>query len=143
MLFEDNLFSTVCNGTVPAKDNRSFYYPNSLIMKGRPSNTSDDYVLVFNKMKKTEVFKLNTRLINNTCVSKAYGSRCVIPLFVDQIDSTLFAQIEGVVDFNLKSKGGKSSWLLLLNIEGRPKYCFTFEGEGISEGVRHQILLLY
>ena len=137
---EGNLYSTACSGTNTVRDDRRFYYPNSLIMKARPSDTSDDFVLVFNKMKKTEVFKLDADLSNQSCAS----IDCFVPQFVDKINDTLFARIDGVVDFNLKgSEGGKSGWLLLLNIEGRPKICFTFEGEDISEEVRHKVLLLF
>ena len=103
-------------------------------MKGRPSNTSDDYVLVFDKTDKTRVFTLNTDLRKHACVD------CGVPKFVHQMDDKLFAKIESVVDFNFGRDDGKSGYLLLLNIEGRPKTCFTLENEEISAEVRHKIL---
>ena len=132
--------STECKGKVNPRDNTIPYYPNSVIMKGRPSNVSDDYVLVFDKLDKTKTFKLDISLLTQKCVPNG----CFVPKFVDQINDKLFAQIEGVVDFNFKgSEGLKSGHLLLLNIEGRPMYCFTIEDEDISKEVRHKILLFY
>ena len=113
-------------------------------MKARPSDISEKYWLVFNKMKKTEAFKLDKYLTSYSCPSVDCIESEIFPKFVDQMNDRLFAQIEGAVDFNFRAKeGGKSGHLLLLNIEDKPKYCFAFEGEDISEGVRHQILHFY
>ena len=128
------MLSTVCKGGTPARDDRSFFWENSLIMKGRPSVQTDDYVLVFNKMNKREVFKLDIDLKNHSCVSPD----CYVPKFVDQMDGTLFAKIKGVVDFNFGNDGGKLGHLLLFNISGRPMMCFTFRDEDISREVRHK-----
>ena len=56
------------------------------------------------------------------------------------MNASLFARIIGVADYSKKGKGG---FLLLLDIDGRPMTCFTFEGENLSEEVRHKILLFY
>ena len=128
-----------------------FYYKNSVIMKGRPQDVFDDYLLVLNKLNKTQAFKLGFtnvgyamklryELGNHSCDSNG----CNLPQFVHQMNATLFAKIDGVVDFNFKSEsGGKSGYFLLLNIEGKPMGCFTFEDEDISEEVRHKVLLFY
>ena len=127
-----------------AKDDKSFYYSNSLIMKARPSDASEDYWLVFNKMKKTEVFKLDKQLYRYTCPSVNCIESEILPKFVDQMNDRLFAQIDGVVDFDFRERnGGKSGWLLLFNINGRPMTCFTWEGEDISKEVRHEVLLFF
>ena len=52
------------------------------------------------------------------------------PSFVKEMDSSLFKQIEGVVDNN------RNQYLLLFNISGRPKICLTNEVGPLSEEVR-------
>ena len=140
-------FSTECKGrsSVPLTiNNREIpYYQKTLILKARPTNTADNYVLVFNKLNKTQVFKVHPSWTGfwhpyNTLDYQSCGANdCNKPEFVEQMEDNLFGQIEGVVDFNFGKENGKSGHFLLLNIEGRPKYCFTFEGEGISQMVRH------
>ena len=119
-------------------------------MKARPNSPLDDYVLVINKLNRSQVSKVfmptytwdeqhsYSELANHSC-----GDDCNVPQFVYQMNGSLFAQIDGVADFNFMSEsGGKSGYLMLLNIEGRPKFCFTFEGDDITRQVRHKVLLL-
>ena len=116
-------------------------------MKARLYNSND--WLVFNKLDKTQVFKLVlTDVSTKTGLQYLIGNHscdngCKIPQFVRQMNATLFAKIEGIVDFDFKTKGVKSGYFLLFNIEGKPKACFTFEGEDISAEVRHKVLLFY
>ena len=127
-------------------------------MKARLYNSYD--WLVFNKLNKTQVIILGFtsystpkqplkllstgRELRHIIRYQSCDNGCKIPQFVHQMNATLFAQIEGIVDFNFKgSKGGKSGYFLLFNIDGRPMGCFTFEGEDISPEVRHKVLLFY
>ena len=52
-----------------------------------------------------------------------------VPQFVDQIDSKLMAQIDGITD--LIGFGG--GFIILFNIEGVPKFCTT--GYSLSQNV--------
>ena len=132
-------FREVCSGSQSLTGDDHLYYEESLILKARPSNKKDDWVLVFNKRNKTRFMRTYYRLMI-TCVS----DDCFVPHFVTQMNDTLFAQIDGVVDFNFTgSKGGKSGWFVLFNIDDRPMGCFTFEGEDLSPEVRHKVLLFY
>ena len=115
------------------------YYPNSLVLNVWSKDHYNNYWLVFNKLDKRQVFKLKQvykglGTINALSHLSCDSNDCNIPEFVHQMDDKLFAQIEGVVDFN---KEDKSGYFLLLNISGRPMTCYTFQGEGISEMVRH------
>ena len=58
-----------------------------------------------------------------------------LPVFVTQLSQSLFERIDGIVYYSYKT--GANGWLLLFNINGRPKYCFTSkeEEEELSEEV--------
>ena len=141
--------STVCEGenrrSVTIENDKIPYYSNSLILKARPHTQSDNYLLVSNKLDKNQTFKLEMLVQGAFNDYNALGSQscdtndCNKPEFVVQMEDKLFAKIEGVVDFNFKGRGdGKSGYFLLLNINGRPMGCFTFEGEGISQMVGYK-----
>ena len=53
------------------------------------------------------------------------------------MSASIFAKIDGVVDYKSETNGTKSGHFLLFNIDGRPKICFTSEDEDISEEVTH------
>ena len=145
---QNNRYRTVCKGVIRSSidisEDTVVYYQNSLVLKSRPSNYADNNkMVVFNKLDKNKAFIVFT--YGNSLLSKSCETvNCFAPRFVDQMNDKLFAQIDSVVDFNFGGiKGGKSGYLLLLNINGRPMMCFTFEGEDISEEVRHRELLFF
>ena len=61
------------------------------------------------------------------------------PPFVTQMDQKVFKTIGGVVYYIFSDSSG---WLILFNIEGRPKYCCTAQGKPLSEDVRHEKQLI-
>ena len=136
-------FNTSCNfetDKTPIRHQESTktkYYDNSLIMRAHPSSTlmNEQYPVVINKLNKSQFFNIQTHY-GYKCANSG-DELCFIPQFVQQMDDSMFARIDGVVDFNLRADGGKSGWFLILNINGAPKGCFTFEKEDISEEVRH------
>ena len=111
-------------------------------MKPQPSLTRANalIVMVFNKLNKSDYFSydfLTQR--KKLCLTPISG--CVVPKFVEQMEN--IAQIDGIVDFNFEEKGGKSGHFIIVNINGRPKMCFTFENESISEEVLHKNTLIF
>ena len=66
------------------------------------------------------------------------------PPISTQMDQKLFETIGGVVYYLFSDSKGRtfSGWLILFNIEGRPKYCFTAEGKDLSNDVRHKRQLI-
>ena len=91
-------------------------------------------MLVFNKDNEKDYW--NYRPID-VSLSKCERMEdiCQKPKFVDQMDGNLFKKIDGVVDYNFG--GGVSGHLLLFNIDGTPKYCFTGEDKDLSDEVSH------
>ena len=65
------------------------------------------------------------------------GYQCSKPYFVDQMNASLFQKIDGVLDLILDGKA--IGWLVLFNINGRPKYCATAYNQMISDEVRHSL----
>ena len=84
-----NSFITSCASSVPIRDAKIQYFPNSLIMRARPSVHSTN-VLVFNKMKKDESFSYVP--IGAHVKSCPSLTACDIPRFVQQINDSMFAQ---------------------------------------------------
>ena len=75
-------------------------------------------------------FNRDTKVCNSIPLSI---DQCIdTPIFVPQMNDSLFTHIEGVVDINTTDRRG---YLILFQINGRPKYCFTSEGKNISEEV--------
>ena len=60
------------------------------------------------------------------------SDRCAVPLFVEEMDDSLFSKIEGVLDLKIE---GTEGYLIHFKIDGRPKYCFTLEEKPLSEEV--------
>ena len=93
--------------------------------------------LIFYKdsTNKSEYFEFNPfeEWLQSDC-SQSQKEMCRVPLFVQQMDDSLFRAIDSVVDFSLK-RGSVSGHLILFNIEGKPKYCTTIEGQSLSDEV--------
>ena len=80
--------------------------------------------LFFNRTSKSLLFYFNGAWFD----CKTQVTLCSpIPVFIEQMDVTLFSQLEGVIDFISKER--KDSYLLLFRINGRPKFCTTLSEE--------------
>ena len=54
-----------------------------------------------------------------------------LQVFFKSMDESLLNQIEGIVEYYFPHNG-ISGWVLLFNINGRPKYCFQTESTVIE-----------
>ena len=83
------------------------------------------HALFFNRDDKNECFRYD---VNN--YTKCTG----VPLFVNNMNQSIFSQIEGVVEFNTTARP-QWGYLILFQINGRLKYCTTFDGQYFPEEV--------
>ena len=108
-----------------------------VIVKRLPSVTDDEKVLMVLMVNK---WNQSDRVAVSGCYNsmdwcKDRSPYCTDqPEFISQMNESLFKTIEGVVDYSFGTQS-ESGHLLLLNINGRPKMCFTPENEDISEEV--------
>ena len=95
------------------------------------------YPLVINKYNKSDYFVYNSTTMNvKFCANESTpDSPCYIPEFIHQMKAKLLWRIDGVVRSTDNPLFGH---LLLLNIDGTPKICFTPKTGNISEEVRHK-----
>ena len=95
-----------------------------------------EYLAVINKNNKKLQFFYDTLLWQkkNQCYQGG-TNYCIVPTFVSEIDVYLFRKVSAIVDYRFGSKE-QSGWILLFNIDGKPKYCFTREGEDLSNEVQ-------
>ena len=141
-----------CNHTEVHSHQLTDYANNSLIFKLWPFllrlQTVGDYLVVFNKKKELQFFydayknkvfkKCILTQIHNTTEKEWYATEiCSGPSFVAQMQPLIFEKIDAIVDYSFGyTDPYLSGWLVLFNIDGRPKYCFTREDENISSSVR-------
>ena len=114
-------------------------YRNSIFIYDRNEDP-----LVFNKYNKTDAFRYQTWLTNPlhhiTYCRYKDPTYCQFPPFAQQMDASLFEKIDGVIKTIESSDDKNFGYLLLLNIDGRPKICFTSLSGDISEQVRHKYI---
>ena len=116
-------------------------YPGYVIFKAFPDKSDIKFSQLFfcNKFIQTEC-QIFTPVIDFKSKIKPIATNP--PKFVTEMNSSLFERIGGVIDYNFGKINGvfKSGWVLLFNIDGRPKYCVT-ESE-LSDEVRHERQLI-
>ena len=111
------------------KKNFPIYKDGYVIFKPDPTDHNRHHMVFCNKKHKEqcEFYQVGYDV-------KSDGSYS-LPVFVTQLNQSLFERIDGIVYYSYKT--GANGWLLLFNINGRPKYCFTSkkEEEELSEEV--------
>ena len=111
-------------------------YTGYVIMKFFPHNTHERglYMLFCNKFELRECHPFYP-YIKGMSRSKMMLEQREWPPISSQMDQKVFETIGGVVYYIFSDSSG---WLILFNIGGRPKYCFTAEGKDLSNDVRHE-----
>ena len=113
------------------KDQKDQDYPKNytgyVVMKVFASNTERDglYLLVCNKFNSSQCHPFYPNIEGVQWLRRPL-KKSEWPPIATQMDQKVFETIGGVVYyiFNPLSSG----WMVLFNIEGRTKYCFTAEG---------------
>ena len=111
-----------------------------VIMKGFPRDTSTPggkYMIFCNKFNPSECQSFNPHISGTKTTENLSPNKW--PQFYKQMDQKIFETIGGVVYYIF---GDSNGWLILFNIEGQTKYCFTAEGEPFSKDVRHKKQLI-
>ena len=110
-------------------------YPGYVIIKAVPSDTSvgGKYRIFCNRFNKSECESFNPNIGRTEITEDLPPNKW--PQFYKEMDQKIFESIGGVVYYIFSDLSG---WLILFNIEGRPKYCFTAEGKPLSQNVRHE-----
>ena len=67
----------------------------------------------------------------------AEPSELRVPIWVRHMKAFIFQRIGGVIYYNYGEYPSTSGWIILFNIEGRPKYCAT-DQNSLSDEVRHE-----
>ena len=62
-----------------------------------------------------------------------FSETCDHVMFVDDMNDTLFRQIDTIVDYNLNTE--TSGHMIWFSIDGRNYYCFQPEGRQLSDEV--------
>ena len=126
-----------CDGCRMSNDQRLRQnYPGYVIMKAFPEETDSDalQILFCNKNNQRECWVFIPKIESNFRLQRKEEW----PQFVHRMNPSIFKTIGGVVDYKYDSK---NVYLLLFNIEGRPKYCITPWNE-LSNGVRYERQLI-
>ena len=110
-------------------------YTDYVIMKADPLRTNEfgRQMIFCDKYNQTncEVFFLKIEL------DLAEPDDLRVPMWVRHMNASIFKQIGGVIYYNFKSSSSTSGWIILFNIDGRPKYCAT-DQNNLSDEVRHE-----
>ena len=128
----NNSFTTICRDFEGKlrKDSKTVYRNPVFINELNP--------LVVNRKDKRDYFRYNTDIMKATDCSSDEPSNCLPPKFMVQMDDSLFQSIDGIIrTIESMEPIGFQDFLLLFNIEGRPKLCVTPLLASISEQVRH------
>ena len=120
------------------------YFPNYtgyVIQKAFPKDTYalGRYMIFCDKFNQSrcELFQPNIAMYEFSILDAKKWNR---PKFVREMNSSIFETIGGVIDYNFGGKA-RPGYVLLFNIEGKPKYCFT-PRDDFSEEVRHKKQLI-
>ena len=106
--------------------------PNFLYVKPYPSQRHDSSLIEISKKDRNSraIVRLEpTRIEYMVCNDICYS----IPL-VERMNSSLFARIDSIVDYEDKANN-RFGHILLFNINGRPYYCTQPENQSLSEEV--------
>ena len=136
----------IFNRKLKIKDQRHQYYPHNypgyVVMKVFPQRTDADglFMLFCNKYNSSDCHPFYPNIDGVFPKTTTQVKRSDWPPFVTQMDQNVFETIGGVVYYIFSDSSNRkfSGWLIVFNIEGRPKYCFTAEGKPLSEEVRHE-----
>ena len=110
-------------------------YTGYVIMKADPLRTSElgRQMIFCDKYNQTDcklVFpKIQWDILKPTDVK--------VPMWVSHMKASIFKRIGGVIYYNFGSTPSTSGWIILFNIEGRPKYCAT-DQNNLSDQVIHE-----
>ena len=141
---------TVYNEYFKIRDQKYQDYPKNytgyVIMKVFPFTTSENglFMLFCNKFNSSQCQLFYPNIQGEFLKPIRQVTKSDWPPFVTQMDQNVFQTIGGVVYYMFTNSKGSifSGWLIVFNIEGRPKYCFTAEGKPLSNDVRHERQLI-
>ena len=122
------------NQTQPNKTNTDFVYLNPF-----PSQRHDSYLIAIDKNNREDrtMVGLNPREIQYMSCNTMCPS---IPM-VEQMDGSLFAQIDSIVDY--EDKDNKHfGHILVFDINGRPFYCTQTENQSLSDEVYNYFTII-
>ena len=98
-------------------------------------------MMIYNKNNKSDRIRLQMlRLEYSTSDNKYFGIETKnedledIP-FIEDMNDTLFSQLDSTLDYDLDHKRGLSGHMLWFNIKEKHYYCFQPEGKPLSEEV--------
>lgn len=109
---------------------------DSLIVRTNARNEKIYFGLNVNEKSRENMY-FNVPMLSNILTEscpKYYTNVCPDTRFIDELNTSLLTQLDGVVDFNFDDKSG---FLLWFNINGRLKYCFQPESKKLSDDVRN------
>ena len=117
----------------PNKEKKNFpiYKDGYVIFKPDPTDHKKRYMVFCNKKDKN---KCEFYQVLEDRSDASYS----LPLFVTELNQSLFERIDGIIYYSYKT--GANGWLLLFNINGRAKYCFT-STKRLSNGVSVCLLI--
>ena len=117
---------------------------NPVVFKTFPkinSGYNGRQMMVYNRHNKSDRIRLQMlKLEYSTSDNEYYGIETKNDhlediQFIEDMDDTLFSQLDSTLDYNLDHKRGLSGHMLWFNIKDKHYYCFQPEGKTLSEEV--------